>query len=645
MRLAVFCAAGAAKGGDAMNELCAAGPFTRMFSDLRRWSARWLKLSQAVGATVVVATGIAVMGPAAIALGQPLTTSFTFQGELDNGTSLASGTFDFQFVLFDAAVAGAQLGPTLCSDNVTVTGGKVTVQLDFGSQFAGSQRFLEVRVRQDTGLDCTNAAGFTALTPRQNLTATPNALFALNAATATTATSATTAVNATQLNSQPASFYTNAANLTGVVPAADLSGSYTSALTLSNPGNIFVGGGAGLTGLSATNVTAGLLAPARGGTGANTSGASIGQVLKWSGSTWAPAADNDTTYAAGGGLNLAATTFSIANNGVTSAMLASDPASLGRVSGGTMSTAGFGFVGVGRSTTVTGAEIFGLQSNVTATGSYGGMFAQTLGVATRPFYGYSVGNGATTAYTFLDGSDANKWKLYNGGEYLTVDRNGLVTAATLTLTGGTGTTLVFGSGSTPLITAGHDNTLANAKRMWIAHSESFNNWGIQYRDVTIDGITGDSVEIVAGNQARPSFGFVLGSRVLNGYDTSGVPSMTLSASSGAAQFNGGVTQNFDGSPARATPVAYACVHINGSLTANSPNVIGAFYDSINQRYEVTIAGETYGVLQYATVVTPNTGGAAIVPGTSDLNGHLLIYFSDLAGSHVQTTFSFVTYKP
>jgi hypothetical protein len=49
-----------------------------------------------------------------------------------------------------------------------------------------------------------------------------------------------------------------------------------------------------------------------------------GQVLKWNASTneWSPAADNDTTYSAGAGLQLVGTTFSIAPGGVATTMLA-----------------------------------------------------------------------------------------------------------------------------------------------------------------------------------------------------------------------------------------------------------------------------------------------------------------------------------
>jgi hypothetical protein len=155
-------------------------------------------------------TLVVVVMAAAVAPAQPLTTALTYQGRVDSSGAPATGTYDFKFTLFDAPAAGTQLGPQLCSDNVAVAGGTFTVQLDFGSQFAGSQRFLEIWVRQDTGLSCASSTGFTILTPRQNLTAAPNALFSLTATTAATATSAT---NSSQLNGQPAAFYQNAANL------------------------------------------------------------------------------------------------------------------------------------------------------------------------------------------------------------------------------------------------------------------------------------------------------------------------------------------------------------------------------------------------------------------------------------------------
>lgn len=191
----------------------------------------------------------------------PMTTAFTYQGELASDGTPATGTYDIRYRLYDAASDGTQVGSTLCSDNQAITNGRFTTSLDFGSAaFAGQKRFLEIEVRQDAGLDCADATGFTLLAPRQELTAAPNATFAQAAATATTAL---TASNAASLNGQSPSFYQNAANLTGTLPSARLSGTYTGPLTLSNPSNIFTGNGAAITNLSATNISTGVLDAAR----------------------------------------------------------------------------------------------------------------------------------------------------------------------------------------------------------------------------------------------------------------------------------------------------------------------------------------------------------------------------------------------
>lgn len=113
---------------------------------------------------------------------QAQSTVFTYQGRLKNGPALASGPHDLRFSLFNSQSGGTQLGSTRCLDNVTVEQGLFTVQIDFGQQFTtSSQRFIEVEVRADGGLDCSNASGFTVLGPRQLITATPIALHAKSA--------------------------------------------------------------------------------------------------------------------------------------------------------------------------------------------------------------------------------------------------------------------------------------------------------------------------------------------------------------------------------------------------------------------------------------------------------------------------------
>lgn len=130
-----------------------------------------------------------LLAPASGALAQ--TTAFTYQGRLQSGGAPASGLHDFRFRLYDAATAGTQVGLPVCVDNVGVTNGLFTVQIDFGQQFATTaQRFLEIDVRADTGLNCSNATGFITLGPRQQLTAAPLANHA-NSAFSLFATSGT----------------------------------------------------------------------------------------------------------------------------------------------------------------------------------------------------------------------------------------------------------------------------------------------------------------------------------------------------------------------------------------------------------------------------------------------------------------------
>ena len=101
-------------------------------------------------------------------------TAFTYQGRLKNGASAASGAYDFQFSLYDALSGGSQQGSTLTFDGaggnpapITVTAGLFTVKLDFGNQFPGAARFLQIGVRPHA------TGGYSVLTPRQPLTPAP----------------------------------------------------------------------------------------------------------------------------------------------------------------------------------------------------------------------------------------------------------------------------------------------------------------------------------------------------------------------------------------------------------------------------------------------------------------------------------------
>lgn len=123
------------------------------------------------------------------------TTGFTFQGSLRNGTVAADGDHDFEFRLFDSLAGGTQIGSTIAVNDVAVSDGVFSVRLNFGSQFPGAVRFLEIRVRPS------GQPGFTVLSPRQLINSAPYAVKSLNSETADNA------ANAAQLGGVAASQY------------------------------------------------------------------------------------------------------------------------------------------------------------------------------------------------------------------------------------------------------------------------------------------------------------------------------------------------------------------------------------------------------------------------------------------------------
>lgn len=77
---------------------------------------------------------------------QAQTTAFTYQGRLTDGGAPASGLYDLQFKLFDAATGGNQVGATLTRDDVNVTNGAFSTSLDFGgAAFPGASAGYNAR--------------------------------------------------------------------------------------------------------------------------------------------------------------------------------------------------------------------------------------------------------------------------------------------------------------------------------------------------------------------------------------------------------------------------------------------------------------------------------------------------------------------
>ncbi|CUU05841.1 hypothetical protein GBSOP10_104420 [Armatimonadetes bacterium GBS] len=329
--------------------------------------------------------GIGLAALVALASAQP----FTFQGFLKGSRGPATGTYDFRLRLYDAPTNGNQVGNTLFLEDVPVQLGLFTVTLDFGTVWNGAERYLEISVRPGN-----STGGYQELLPRIKVNPTPYAHWAFQAPwsglvgiptgfadgidndttysagagltlsgttfaianggviTAMLADNAVTsakiadgAVNATDLangavtSAKIADGAVNTAKLAdnAVTNAKIADGAVTDPKIVSVSWSKITGAPNFLTSVSTQNPLAG------SGTSADPlrliSGTATGQILKWNGSQWALANDNDTTYSAGAGLTLSGTTFAIANGGVTTAMLADNAVTSAKIADGAVTAA------------------------------------------------------------------------------------------------------------------------------------------------------------------------------------------------------------------------------------------------------------------------------------------------------------------
>jgi hypothetical protein len=145
-------------------------------------------------------------------------TTFLYQGRLQDSLVSANGLYDMTFALYTNSAGGTAVAPVLTNTAVVVGNGVFGTALDFGSAFDGSRRWLEIGVRSNG-----NATDFVILSPRQEITATPYALFSR----AVSATGITGTIPDAQLSANVARLSSNAV-FTGVVQ-------------FSNPSNVFIG--------------------------------------------------------------------------------------------------------------------------------------------------------------------------------------------------------------------------------------------------------------------------------------------------------------------------------------------------------------------------------------------------------------------
>lgn len=331
-------------------------------------------------------------------------TEFSYQGQLQNASALANGVFDFEFALFGSAFGGGQLGSTQTRSGVNVANGIFSVALDFGNQFDGTPRFLEIRVRQPGG------GAFTTLLPRQSIASSPYAVRSLDAQNAVSSQTATTATSATTAN-----------NFTGSL-AGDVTGTQ---------------GSTTVARLRGTNVAA--VVP------------SNGQVLKFNSGTnqWQP--DTDNTGAGGGGTITGVTTgtgltgggttgnvtVGIANGGVNNALLADGSVNTPKIADASVTNtkivdiSGSKITGSITTATIPGSNVTGPVANATSAVSFSGPLA---GDVTGTQAATAIANNAVTDPKIAAGQVVKSINTLKDNVTLAAGTNITITPAGNTLT-------------------------------------------------------------------------------------------------------------------------------------------------------------------------------------------------------------------
>jgi hypothetical protein len=190
-------------------------------------------------------------------------TAFSYSGILDDGGLLATGVYDFTFLLSASSNITLQVGSTITNISVPVSNGVFTVTLNFGvGVFGGNPLWLEIGVRTN------GASNFLILGPLQPITPVPYAIMA-GAASNLIGT-----LPASQLPASVSNQLSNAALLNGT-NTFTAPNFYAGVVTATNTGNTFAGSLTGnatsaTTADMATNFLGGLMGDVTGTQGATT---------------------------------------------------------------------------------------------------------------------------------------------------------------------------------------------------------------------------------------------------------------------------------------------------------------------------------------------------------------------------------------
>lgn len=316
---------------------------------------------------------------------------FTYQGQLKDAGVPVSGPVNLGFKLFDAAAVGNQVGNTLTFNNQVLDDGLFTVALDFGFSnvlwFPGAPRWLEITVNG------------TPLTTRQPLNPAPYAIRALRPWQ-------TSAVSGNDVF-----FTTNGVLGSGNVGIGDSTPLAT--LTVGEGDKFQVNGTNGR--VKFADGTGGITFP-------DTTSNSTPMIQLFDLGLTLPTSRMILGHSVNfpqEGLQYSSHSYSFRSASNIALSIDVD----------------LPFVGINRSSRVTGSEYFGIQAPATGT-SYGGMYIRTDSTTAKPFYGYTSGSGAgsQTGWTYLDGTTGD-WRVNLGADRLVVTDSGNVGIDTNTPSG------------------------------------------------------------------------------------------------------------------------------------------------------------------------------------------------------------------
>ena len=629
-------------------------------------------------------------------------TAFTYQGRLNDGANQANGSYDFQFIIYDSNVGGAQQGPILTNSAVAVVNGLFNVTLDFGNQFSGAAQFMEIAVRTN------NTGGFFTLSPRQALTPAPYAI--------------------------------TASNLTGVLPPSGLSGTYSGAVNLNNQANSFSGDAGGLTNLGAGSLVgtvpdarlsanvalrsggnnfSGNQTVANGSVGIGTTSPNRPLAIRGAGPSgeWLSLIDTNGTTRWHlnnllGGLNFAQTSLAdgrlfLGTNGTVGigtiapeAPLHVTDGSAGTVTANANSIAAFerannAYVSILAPLANETGILFGDPDSAQDGGV---IFNSTLarsgfefrtgtnlnrmtilangnvGIGTTFPQGLLHVAGSTVMQGLVTPSSAVATNLLNLGSGVTADgfRNGIsfyesggAMAMSLGYDGTgnasqnamriyhtSGNPLFtfqanggLGIGTTNPVTALHVKNAGDTQVSIESTDSGSHRWTLQSSSVSGNTNLDASFQIIDRSVGAPRL--LIGTNGNVGIGTT-KPASTLEVNGTLTVQNVVVTNTITrpyatgATPSLIYPIAYGNVASDGSAESGTLNFTATWNSSFSE-YDITITGESYSFISYTAVVTA-VGLSPVIPATFSSGGKLAVRLFNSAGQAVQSDFCFAVYK-